>query len=421
MHASRPTRPATPSSTTAAANASAGLHAKHADARDAHANPRTRERPAAQDHEVSAPHEHAGATAANHVRGDAKPHADSRAQDVPSDFDRMLDSGEAATSSLAPGQPSTANTASTDTGNDDAKATADTTDAASLPGQLLALLAGVPLPGAAADTTTAVATPVTQAVTTGATAPVLQGLATATALPTLPGVPAAAPAAANQANLGIADSAAALAALLPAADSAGAATPAANTDTLSTFATLFAEKDRGDALAPGTPDTTPDARSALGALHATGALMPRTAVAPAAAVASLPVLDLDNGFDDAFGAHIGWMADQKLGEAELRVTPEHMGPIDVRLQLDGTRVTAQFQSAQPEVRHAIESSLTRLRDMLGQQGLQLANADVGHRQTRPGSGTAAGMATHGEAGTESDAPRPAQTLRRLRGLLDEYA
>ena len=90
----------------------------------------------------------------------------------------------------------------------------------------------------------------------------------------------------------------------------------------------------------------------------------------------------------------------------------------MRVQLDGQRVSAEFNSANADVRQALEAGLGRLRDMLGQQGLQLAHAGVGdgQRDGQSGGGPGTGEAGAQDAGT-GDAPRP----RLSRGLLDEYA
>lgn len=127
-------------------------------------------------------------------------------------------------------------------------------------------------------------------------------------------------------------------------------------------------------------------------------------------------------FGDTLGTQMTWMAEQKIGHAHIRVSPGDLGAIEVSLRLDGDRVHADFSSAQPEVRQALQDSLPRLREMLGQQGFQLAQADVGHRQ-QPQSSPAQANATRGGDGTGSGtdtAPRSAP-VRIARGLLDAYA
>ena len=133
----------------------------------------------------------------------------------------------------------------------------------------------------------------------------------------------------------------------------------------------------------------------------------------------------DDGFDQAIGARLGWLADQKIGHAHIRLSPDDMGPVDVRLQLNGDKVHASFSSPHVDVRQALESSLPRLRELLGEQGFQLAHADVGH-QSPGGEGNAPGQPggssiigdgepTPGDASVSS-APvdPPARTAGRLR-------
>ena len=165
--------------------------------------------------------------------------------------------------------------------------------------------------------------------------------------------------------------------------------------------------DRGSLLAPTAGATATPARVNAAALAAPLALPP----------------DPDAGFNDGFGARIGWLADQRIGHAEIRLNPEHLGAIDVRLQIDGSKVSAEFQSAHADVRHALENSVGRLRDMLGQQGLQLTHADVGQGRGGEQGGQAA-TAAGDDLQPEHDASPGDLPMSRpvvSRGLLDEYA
>lgn len=170
--------------------------------------------------------------------------------------------------------------------------------------------------------------------------------------------------------------------------------------------------------------STADAPSSLDSVALTIAA-PTAAPARAGALSPTAPLALpanpNGGFDDGFGARIAWMAEQRIGHAQIRLNPEHVGPIDVRVQLDGDRVSAEFHSAHAEVRQAIEASLPRLREMLGQHGMQLGQADVGHGQSgRRGDS----MDSHGHdpaREAELDPRLTASPIHSTRGLLDEYA
>ncbi len=132
------------------------------------------------------------------------------------------------------------------------------------------------------------------------------------------------------------------------------------------------------------------------------------------------------GFDDAIGARISWLADQKIGHAQIRITPHDLGQVDVKLQLNGDRVHATFTSAHADVRHALENSLPRLREMLGEQGLQLAHADVGQQSNPQDQENGGKDALTGSRDGASDVPGGADgdvvtRLLHRRGLLDAYA
>ena len=135
-----------------------------------------------------------------------------------------------------------------------------------------------------------------------------------------------------------------------------------------------------------------------------------------------PSADLQGGhFDEDIGDAVRWMADQKIGHAHIKVTPNDLGTVEIRLRLEGDRVHADFTSAQAEVRQALESSLPRLRDMLGQHGFQLAHADVGQQHAPPSQG---GGLHHGEGGPDAGEPvaeAPRTVRMTARGLVDAYA
>jgi flagellar hook-length control protein FliK len=194
---------------------------------------------------------------------------------------------------------------------------------------------------------------------------------------------------------------------------AGDAPTAPTTPLVETLASVpAAGDDAGNGFATeGSPAVAATQAAPLAATrHAAPALPPLPVPAHAA-----------SGFDDGFGDRIAWMVDQRVGHAEIRLNPEHLGPIDVRVQLDGDIVRAGFHSAHAEVLQAIEATLPRLRELLGQHGLQLGQADVGQRYAgqEGAPGRAGSPASSGEADADTSGPAPAPV--RPRGLVDMYA
>jgi flagellar hook-length control protein FliK len=181
------------------------------------------------------------------------------------------------------------------------------------------------------------------------------------------------------------------------------------------------------ALEPGADDSAgpaaPDAPAFVLPTTTATALGRLQEPAPVFSASPTPTPDMgSDSFDDAIGARMSWLADQKIGHAHIKVTPNEMGPVEVRLHLDGDKVNASFSSANADVRQALEQSLPRLREMLGQNGFQLGQADVGQQQQSQ-SGNRNGGGSDGNGLSLDDSPPvgiPSVVLRQ-RGLLDAYA
>ena len=134
-------------------------------------------------------------------------------------------------------------------------------------------------------------------------------------------------------------------------------------------------------------------------------------------------------FAEDLGARLQWMADQQGGDATLRISPEGLGPVEIRLKLDGERVELGFTAAQQETRQALQDALPKLREMLAQQGLQLGQADVGQKHAQSANDEAAGAANGFAGEDEGDGIVLATSTREVnvivaqrgRGVLDLYA
>ena len=57
----------------------------------------------------------------------------------------------------------------------------------------------------------------------------------------------------------------------------------------------------------------------------------------------------------------------------LQLDPQHLGPLDIELELEGNKVSANLGVANAEVRNLLESALPKLRESLDSAGLSLAN------------------------------------------------
>ncbi|MEJ2609048.1 MAG: flagellar hook-length control protein FliK [Candidatus Thiodiazotropha sp.] len=131
------------------------------------------------------------------------------------------------------------------------------------------------------------------------------------------------------------------------------------------------------------------------------------------------------GWDKAVGESIHWMVNQNVQQAEIKLTPPHLGPIEIKISMQNDQATVTFIAAQTPTREALDASIPRLREMFGDINLNLANVDVGHRQAGESGGEAAagGQGGVGEGQSPSAwSTEPGQSVV-LSGnsLLDTYA
>jgi flagellar hook-length control protein FliK len=81
-------------------------------------------------------------------------------------------------------------------------------------------------------------------------------------------------------------------------------------------------------------------------------------------------------FPQELGDRVVWLATRQGQVAEVALNPPHLGPLEVRLSLNGSEAGAQFYSPHAAVRDALEAALPRLKEMLAEAGVTLGQAQV---------------------------------------------
>ena len=89
---------------------------------------------------------------------------------------------------------------------------------------------------------------------------------------------------------------------------------------------------------------------------------------------STPVNSSEWGLD--LGKRIQMLMKNNIQQADIRLDPPEMGRIHIRINMSQDQANVTFSAMNTQVRDAIENSMTRLRDMLGETGLQLGDANV---------------------------------------------
>ncbi|WOJ96635.1 flagellar hook-length control protein FliK [Congregibacter brevis] len=165
------------------------------------------------------------------------------------------------------------------------------------------------------------------------------------------------------------------------------------------LARTTASMPRGDAVAAAPAAASP----VVGMAPSAAAASPS-----AAAAATMPEYSLARAPDDAefpgeLTARMKTLVRDGVREARLQLHPAELGRLQVTVTTEGDQTKVAFTAETSAARDAIEQSLPRLREMLEQSGLQLANADVGEQglQGEAGQGQANAIADS-EGTTELD-------------------
>jgi flagellar hook-length control protein FliK len=74
------------------------------------------------------------------------------------------------------------------------------------------------------------------------------------------------------------------------------------------------------------------------------------------------------------------MAREGVQQAELRLNPAHLGPVEVRLSMQNEQTSVTFIASNSAARDALEQALPRLRESFNENGLALNHAEVSHQE-----------------------------------------
>jgi flagellar hook-length control protein FliK len=126
---------------------------------------------------------------------------------------------------------------------------------------------------------------------------------------------------------------------------------------------------------------------------------------------------------DELGSKLALMTLRGQHEGSLNLTPEHLGPVEVRISVNQNTANVFFGAQHADTRAAINEAMPRLRELLGDAGLTLGQSGVSHQAPRHGSRA-------GEAQRQSDgsidgigevaAATPAIARPIALGLVDTY-
>lgn len=204
---------------------------------------------------------------------------------------------------------------------------------------------------------------------------------------------------------------------------------AATADFRARLAALLAPADRA---ALPTDSGTASLAATAGAFGTAASATPATVAmaATATATAADPLLDtlpalepLGDGeaFSRGMGERLLLLADRGLQSATVRLQPEHLGPMEIRIRVDEDgSAQVHFSAQHAQTRDALEHAIPRLRELFADQGLSLSQANVdagrgGFAQRAFGPETPPWLRWGGAGAAEPEPETPPSARRLARG------
>jgi flagellar hook-length control protein FliK len=205
---------------------------------------------------------------------------------------------------------------------------------------------------------------------------------------------------------------------------AAAAATAAKAQALTTLANASAADKHTAGGGTDSPLTGSSGDSAAGAAQLS--VISNSAIDATAT----PTLKVSAGVDTPeFGQgladRVSWMVDNNLNGAKLQVNPPQLGPIEVRIAVQGDHAQVWLTSHSAVTRDALESSSPKLREMLGAQGFGQVSVDISQRSFQEHAARSQtydwAPATNRDTSTAPVSSAATSTARTSSGVVDAYA
>jgi flagellar hook-length control protein FliK len=119
----------------------------------------------------------------------------------------------------------------------------------------------------------------------------------------------------------------------------------------------------------------------------------------------------------AMASEVRWLADHGVQAATVRLSPEHLGPVEVRVDVRDSQINVTFGASHADTRAALEQALPKLREMFAGAGLSLGQATVQQEMRRESQNHSATLRGQGR---EDEIAAVSARVVAL-GLVDEYA
>ena len=131
----------------------------------------------------------------------------------------------------------------------------------------------------------------------------------------------------------------------------------------------------------------------------------------------------EKGWNEAMAQKISFLIGKQVQQAEIRLSPDNMGPIEMKLSIHNDQANIQLAAQNQSVREALESSIPRLREMLSDQSFQQLNVDVNSGWKNAEQNSQFSSSGTGEDSLEEGdlVDSVTNAIIESKGLLDQFA
>ena len=154
--------------------------------------------------------------------------------------------------------------------------------------------------------------------------------------------------------------------------------------------------------------------------------LPANLLGPGAAFTAIQAEVGSAGFGAELAEKMHLFVGKGLQSAQITLNPAELGPLEIKLHLQKDQAQIQVQTSVPLVRDLVEQSAQRLRDLLAEQGMNLARFDVSSRHSGQDGGGQGGSrerddrAADQHAVEENSAGRLQTLALSSERLVDDY-
>lgn len=115
---------------------------------------------------------------------------------------------------------------------------------------------------------------------------------------------------------------------------------------------------------------------------------------------------------------VGLMMARNMKSVDIRLDPPELGSMQVKLSVQNDQASVSFVVSSQQAKDALENSLPKLKELLEQQGLELADSDVNQQNSQNGAGEDDEQNGIAKNGLSSDAEGADEDLEQQQQMLN---